>query len=312
MQVPILSRPFFAMKQWVFLSVHSNGVCQWALETMSFVKASARKLGRWLSGSRSGASASESLNSDDLEIFRVYDRDYFNLPGWFQKEAAAMWDCLLRFQFQQNIAGHLLEIGAWKGKSATCFALHAGDDEYCVIADRIILSEMKDTVGTIRKSHNLFIQGLSSELRNHSRLMQFGSAFRWIHIDGEHSGEAIKQDLSLAHDLINDRGIICVDDVPSNAYPQVYFAVVEYLVHHPDLAMFAAGHNKCYICRHTAAPIYLKYIRKQMHQAMTDRGVWVTIWKSGRPADCDCFGITDLVEDYDYRGPDWNPGHIDF
>ena len=44
---------------------------------------------------------------------------------------------------------------------------------------------------------------------------------------------------------------------------------------------------------------------------MSARGAEVTIWKSGRPTDSNCFGITDRVEMFEYRGPDWNPRLIE-
>ena len=71
--------------------------------------------------------------------------------------------------------------------------------------------------------------------------------------------------------------------------------------------MVACGHNKGYICRADRSNDYLVFIKNELHREMSARGAEVTIWKSGRPGDWNCFGITDRVEMFDYRGPDWNP-----
>ena len=277
---------------------------------MSYFKTLTRKLLRLFSG-QSGTDSKANRNSHDLEIFEAYHRDYYSLPGWFIKGAAVLWDCLLSFQNQQAINGNFLEIGCWKGKSATCSTMFAADDEYCVFSDRIILPELKDSLSQIRKTKNLFVEGLSSELASNKQFAELGSNFRWIHIDGEHSGEAITQDLSLAHEMLGELGIISVDDVPSAAYPQLFYAVVEYLSKNPDLTMFACGHNKIYLCRKSAAPTYLHYIRDHLHSEMKRRDFDATIWKSGRPGDLNSFGITNRQGNYDYRGPDWDPLKIE-
>lgn len=248
--------------------------------------------------------------NEKLRRFVRYKNEHSKLPGWFLDEAQAVWDCLLCFQGKKEIVGNMLEIGNWKGKSAACSALHAGQDETCVYVDRMILTELRDTIGSIRESNNLFLQVSSAVLPDLPQVMQMGPTFRWIHIDGEHSGEAVRRDLEVANHLLSEKGIICVDDFPSCAYPQINFAVTEFLSKHPSLTMIACGHNKGYICRQQSAIYYLTFIKNELHKEMCARGASVTIWKSGRPSDLNCFGITDRVEMFDYRGPDWNPREI--
>ena len=50
-----------------------------------------------------------------LEKYRSMFR---RTPGWFQWEAAAIWDALYEFHRTEGIHGDLLEIGVFRGKSA--------------------------------------------------------------------------------------------------------------------------------------------------------------------------------------------------
>ena len=59
------------------------------------------------------------------------------------------------------------------------------------------------------------------ELNRSPELMQHRRSFRWIHIDGEHTGQAVGNDLAIAHELLADDGIICIDDFFNPAYAQV-------------------------------------------------------------------------------------------
>jgi len=303
-----LKKTIFGIRQWATRLVYSNRFFKGLYKTSSAIHTKRRAMGRALSGSPTDG---PSCGSEELRAFTRYQTEFSKIPGWFLPQAQVAWDCLLAFQGQQDICGNMLEIGVWKGKSAALSTLHARPDETCVYADRLMLSEFKDSMGLIRQSNNLFLEVLSEALPDMPQVMQKGSTFRWIHIDGEHSGEAVWQDLTVADGLLSDKGMLCVDDFPNCAYPQVHFAVVEFLDQHPHLTMVACGHNKGYICHADSAPLYLVFIKDELHRQMKARGAEVTIWKSGRPADRNCFGITDRVEMFDYRGPDWDPRKIE-
>ena len=303
-----LQKTIFGIRQWATRLVYSNRFCKGLYKTWSAFHTKRRAVGRAFSGSTTDSSYT---GSQELRAFTRYQIEFSNLPGWFLPQAQAAWDCFLAFQGQQDIHGNMLEIGVWKGKSAALSTLHARANESCIYVDRLMLSEFKETIGLIRQSNHLFLEVASESLPAMPQVMQRGATFRWIHIDGEHSGEAVWRDLAVADELLSDKGMLCIDDFPSCAYPQVNFAVVEFLAQHPHLTMVACGHNKGYICRAEIAPLYLVFIKDELHRQMKARGVDVTIWKSGRPADRNCFGITDRVELFDYRGPDWAPGKIE-
>ena len=301
----------FDIRQWATHLVYVNRFAAGLYKTVSMINATRRVWGLNMAKSFCKHSDSATENEPLKSTYAHYQQTFSEVPGWFLPEAQAAWDCLLAFQTDQKIQGPLLEIGVWRGKSAALSTLHAEPNETCVYVDRLMLAEFKELIGRIRTSGTLFLEILSECLLSQPQVTKLGATFRWIHIDGEHSGEAVRNDLRVAESLLADDGMICVDDFPSSAYPQVNFAVVEFLSQHPQITMVACGHNKGYICRRESAPRYLQFIKNELHRDMVQRGSEVTIWKSGRPDDANCFGITDRVEQFDYRGPDWNPGTIE-
>ena len=79
---------------------------------------------------------------------------------------------------------------------------------------------IKTNLGPLTKEEVHYIKQKSVELNRSPELMRHRRSFRWIHIDGEHTGQAVANDLAIAHDLLADDGIICIDDFFSPAYPQ--------------------------------------------------------------------------------------------
>jgi len=308
----VLLESIFVMRQWATRLVYSNRFCRGLYKSFSAIQAKRRSIVRKASNLFSKTSSVPPTSTDPgHRTLSRYRQQFSETPGWFLAEAQVAWDCLFCFQEQQHIHGNLLEIGVWRGKSATLSALHARSDETCVYVDPIMLAEFKDTIGLIRHPNSMFVESSSEVLPENPQVMQMGSTFRWIHIDGEHSGESVQRDLTVALDLIAEDGLICIDDFPSCAYPQIIVAVTEFLRQHPQSTMILCGHNKGYICCTSIAETYRKFIRDNLHREMSNRGANVTIWKSGRPSDWNCFGITDRVEKFDYRGPDWNPRKIE-
>jgi hypothetical protein len=125
------------------------------------------------------------------------------------------------------------------------------------------------------------------EVREH-----FGRC-RWVHIDGDHKGATVTNDLELAVKLIQEKGVICVDDFFNFRYPQITAATYKFLFDHdPQFLMFFAGSNKCYICR--GASVFAAYdgiIRDSLCKAMDSRGISEQINRSSYAIDYGCFTI---------------------
>ena len=245
--------------------------------------------------------------------FRRYIEVSNAVDGWFLDEAAATWDCLLQFQQSANITGNLLEIGVWNGKSALMSVQHAGPGEIQLLVDP---RDMKEAMSNLRQIHpdatiDLF-QRPSRALFKHPEYRNMLSSFRWIHIDGKHSAQDVNVDLRLADELLNDTGMVVLDDFFHEGYPQVTQAVYQFLFSHPQsFGLLLCGHRKGYLCRPLALAKYAGYVRTSLHRDLAARGFdQLTVWKTTESADCQTFGISERFLDFDYRGPDWSQQSI--
>ncbi len=183
----------------------------------------------------------------DLRRFHRYRSEFEGIGGSFLDGAIVTWDILLSRQAALGIEGDVLEIGVLKGKSATLMALHARADEAFVLIDPALRREAVEAVESVHAANNIQIRDFSQNLHEHPALTSRGGRIRWIHIYGEHSGPAVRNDLEIADALIAPGGIICLDDFFTPAYPQVTAAVFEFLARHQDrLQLFLIGYNKGY------------------------------------------------------------------
>jgi predicted O-methyltransferase YrrM len=238
---------------------------------------------------------------------------FANVPGWFYPESIAIWDTLLSYQEASHIAGNLLEIGVYQGKSAAMAVLHRRGEETCVLVDPLPLHGVRQRIEqALPEAKCQYIQEMSQYLVRHAFVREAARDFRWIHIDGEHSAQAVQNDLSIAETLLSERGIVVIDDFFSPFYPQITQAVFRFIDANPGrLNLVLCGYNKGYLCRPKAAREYLLFIRHGLYANLARRGVGrVTICKTSEPADMNTFGIIERYEDLDYRGPDWDPHNI--
>lgn len=235
-------------------------------------------------------------------------------PGWFYHESAAIWDTFLSYQEVTNNAGNMLEIGVYQGKSAGMLALHRRGEETCVLVDVTPLQQVRQRIEqAVPGAKCEYLQEMSQFLMRHPFVREAARDFRWIHIDGEHSAQAVSNDLALAETLLSDRGIIVLDDFFSPHYPQITQALFRFLDANPGrLMLMLCGFNKGYLCRPRAAHEYLTFMRSSLFANLARRGCGkrVTICKTTAPSDMNAFGIIERYNDMDYRGPDWDIANI--
>lgn len=278
-----------------------------AVDAVYLVK---KRLG--MTGWMPAVTAATSEVAEGLRPFQRYRTEFAWVAGWFSNQAIATWDSLLTLQTALGLRGNLLEIGVFKGKSAVLMVLHSRPQETCVFVDPALRKEAIDVIEIIRPQNNVWLRDMSQNIRGDERLQSLAGTFRWIHVDGEHSGRAVMNDLEIAEGLLSPEGIICLDDFMSAAYPQVAMAAYRFLdCRSREFSLFLNGFNKGYICRTMYAPTYLRFLKERMLDELNRRGLTdVTIWKTTEPADMNCFGLTQQYLQYDYKGPDWAPDTI--
>jgi hypothetical protein len=248
---------------------------------------------------------SGSMAGDILHKFLENSAD---VDGWFDNRAAAMWDALLSHQRANLISGDLLEIGVWHGKSALLAAMHCGAQEKLLLVDPLPLQAAVDVIEKSAPGTQwLTFQGLSNWLLRDQLYQAGAKSYRWIHIDGEHTAQAVNSDLKIANHLLSDDGVVVLDDFFSESYPQITQALFSYLHSNPsEFSFFLCGGGKGYLCRPMKAPFYLGFVKDKLYSEMEQRKNGnITIWKSTVPSDGNAFGVTDQYLQFKYRGPDW-------
>ena len=260
--------------------------------------------------STAGAMSPMELSIGTYQQYMFY---FANTPGWFYGQSAAIWDTLLSYQEATNNDGNLLEIGVFQGKSAGMAALHRRGNETCVFVDPMPLDHVESRIKEVIPSAKCqYLQEFSQFLPRHPFVRDAARDFRWIHIDGEHSAQAVCNDLAIAEMLLSDRGILVLDDFFSPSYPQITQALFRFLEATPNrLTLVLCGYNKGYLCRPRAAREYLTFMQNSLYPNLARRNCSnVTICKTSDPADMNTFGIIDRYKDMDYRGPDWDLENI--
>ncbi|MDF1825627.1 MAG: class I SAM-dependent methyltransferase [Verrucomicrobiales bacterium] len=241
-----------------------------------------------------------------------YFREAATLPGWFFRRSCITWDCLLRFQEEQEIGGDFLEIGVWRGRSALLAALHAGEGDTFLLVDPAIHEKTLETLGASTTAKLKFLRECSSALADSDWLTDHANSCRWIHIDGEHTGTRVYDDICHGVQLLSEEGILVIDDFFSPIWPQITKASFDYCHHYPDeLRLFLCGDNKGYFCRPSQLPLYKAYLLERLHGEMSSRDEKdFSICKTTLPDDMDCCGIVNRFKDRDYVGPDWDPDKL--
>jgi len=236
-----------------------------------------------------------------------------SIGGFMHESNVAIWDSLLTAQLDGLIEGNLFEIGVFKGRSASILCQHLRPTEELWLVDfSDFLSEAQNNLKALLTPGVRFEHCKSSALWLKADLAAKRRTFRWIHIDGDHTGEAVVNDLNLAADLLSDGGLVCVDDFFNPVYPQITAAVYAWLTTHPfELELILCGQNKAYLARPTHAHVYFAFIRNKLAAALQARGYgYLALFKTTATGDSNCWGVSQRRDHRDYFGLDSNPDLI--
>ena len=182
--------------------------------------------------------------------------------GGLQPASIGIWQLLLEQQHQAGIQGNMLEIGVFEGAAAAMLAAHLGESEQNLGLDiyinRPAIDQCISHVDERLLSRLTFHTGDSRQLWRNGVLDGQRGSFRFLHIDGEHSYDAVRSDLELCEQMMTGDAVVVVDDVLSAESVCVTHALFDYLRDRPHrLRMFLCGANKAYLC----LPSKLEYYR---------------------------------------------------
>jgi hypothetical protein len=234
------------------------------------------------------------VTMSDFSRFLEHTR---NVPGFFTREAMIAWDFLLDTQNRFPIRGHFLEIGLLEGKSASLGVMYLAPDEEAILIDINPCDSGVRRVRDVKLDNVTFLQQPSHVAKRSEHVQRLAGQYRFIHIDGDHSGYSVTGDLQFAVDVLKEDGIICMDDYFNPIYPQVTAAIYRFLFDHPmTLRMVLCGANKCFLVKASAYRIYENLIRKFFLDHAARYDAKFSLHKSTYAHDFGCFS---MWTDYD-------------
>jgi Methyltransferase domain len=194
-----------------------------------------------------------------------------NVEGMLSPFSMAVMDSLLSFQATRGVKGDIVELGVYRGKSATILSgrLSVGEQLHLYdIADYFDRDALKKTGAPI--SFNI---ANTTDLSRRS-FRSFKGKIRFCHIDASHMFEPTMHEMALADYMLAADGILCLDDYTNLNYSQILAATFKYLfTRRTDLTMFMVTDEKAYLCRRSRFPAHAEFVLKSIISKMAERGV---------------------------------------
>jgi predicted O-methyltransferase YrrM len=225
-----------------------------------------------LKGQMPGAEMEKAFVSGIAALDRFLADGFAGVPGMSSRFAATICGHLLRRQSEMGVRGDIAEVGTFEGRFFIAMALALAEGEHAYgfdlftwpddkVLDRFLGHVARHGVKPGRFTPRPFDTGRLSEAEFAG--LAGGRPLRFIHLDGDHSLEALAHDLRLAHHSLHPQGIICLDDMLHPGYPLLVVAVHDYLKRHPDMRLMCVidredivAAAKFLICRADAVRLY--------------------------------------------------------
>ena len=209
-----------------------------------------------------------------------------SIDGMMMEVSAATWCVLLGAQqatwnWHGLQPGDYLEIGTYKGKSASILA------SFCALHGNKLTIVDPEVRGDARRSLDKILPGIRY-LEIPSERLRYGDfhknnirSLAFAHIDGMHSFAAVSQDIQLCEEMIGEYGILCVDDFHTELYPQVTASVYNHLyTTTADLVIFLLGFNKVYLCRNSAKEYFYSFVERELVESLGALGHKISLVKN--------------------------------
>jgi hypothetical protein len=219
--------------------------------------------------------------------------------------SAIIWDSLLKKQLAENLLGDMAEIGVFRGFGACLMAGYLRETEQLTLIDvgcglDYSQEAIREVAGADVLDRIIFHQIDSMRLRRAGKLSE-GREFRFFHIDGEHSYDAVMSDLSFAEDNIAPYGIVVVDDFFSEASPGITHAVFDFIGRSDsNLSLFLLGYNKAYLCFNRWLGFY-RETTTNLPQALEGHGFLCQLAAGGFAFERTYAGISNRATDNRYQ-----------
>ncbi|BAY26003.1 hypothetical protein NIES2100_58130 [Calothrix sp. NIES-2100] len=176
-----------------------------------------------------------------------------------------IFEQILGLQKLLEIQGDILEIGVLEGATSALLATSLEEKERLFLIDPY--QDPNTICPTIAKfsgieNEQLVYFQMDSILisKRHSKFLEPHSPlFRLIHIDGEHSYDAVYSDIGLSTLYLSNSGLIVLDDIFNINSACCTHAMFDYLKSNPNLHCVAMGFGKAYLCESRYINAYRKF-----------------------------------------------------
>ena len=173
-----------------------------------------------------------------------YVQEMDSVPGWFYPLDARLFGAIDGLQKARGTRGHILEIGAYLGKSAILLGYLTEEDEDLTVCDPFEeMVEVGDENAAENARHYPGLHRTQFErqyLRFHSSLPTvwempstridretLAGSYRLVHVDGSHAYDVVREDIATARTLLGPGGVVVIDDWPQPHTPGVALAAWE-------------------------------------------------------------------------------------
>jgi hypothetical protein len=205
-----------------------------------------------------------------------YFKDLRKIPGWFWPIDMFLFAGIDQLQKAESLTGDILEIGTYQGKSAILLGYFLQVHEELIICDTFEseaigkhnLTENQKYYTNLQRQtfEKNFAQFHSRPPRKH---LPESNTFRFIHIDGSHLYDVVREDIRLSQQLLGDNGVVVFDDYRSPHTPGVAAALWDAVLHE-SLHPFCLSPGKMYAYWGSQPPLDLKHF----HGWLQDQGIF--------------------------------------
>lgn len=158
------------------------------------------------------------------------------VDGFISPRAARTISALLTHQKASSIHGALAEIGTFRGKTFIGLAMAAKPGEHVVGLDifeedvgEALVASLKTALPGNAASHVRVAKRDSTTVTPAEWMNLLGKPARFVHIDGDHTYEAVLSDVQLATTFLADGAIVVLDDFMHEWYPDVTEGILDAL-----------------------------------------------------------------------------------
>lgn len=220
-----------------------------------------------------------------------------DIPGWFDHIDNNIFTFLLNEQHKNNIQGNYAEIGVYHGKSLLNLCNNRLSESILAIdLYTDFLDNNKDTLDIVKqniKKYSKISESNINFLRTDSTIYKpaddYLKSFKFIHLDACHNEYSVTKDLTLCDNMLNDNGILVLDDWTNLLYPGIQAAYYKTLANNYSILMIST--HKCYICKKEKYNFYYTII-KQLVNYIIDNFPFLNITESINNIENNMFILT--------------------